>query len=80
MLMVAINVIGLGGGPLFVGWLSDMLNPTYGPESLRLALQSVVVVGIPAATLLFFASRSCRADFEKAGGWSNDAPLVTSLH
>lgn len=80
MLMVAINVIGLGGGPLFVGWLSDMLNPTYGQESLRLALQSVVVVGIPAATLLFFASRSCRADFEKAGGWSNDAPLVTSLH
>jgi MFS family permease len=79
ILMVCINVIGLGFGPLFVGWLSDMLNPTYGEASLGIALRTVVVVGIPAAVLLFLAGRTCRADFEKVGGWSHDKSAL-ALH
>lgn len=69
LLMVTINVVGLGGGPAFVGWLSDMLAPAYGPESLRMAMRAVLLVGFPAALLAWLASRACRADFERAGGW-----------
>ena len=32
------NLIGLGLGPPLVGWISDVLKPTYGAESLRYAM------------------------------------------
>jgi MFS family permease len=80
ILMVCINVIGLGGGPLFVGWLSDMLHPAYGDESLRMAMKYVLVVGVPSFVLAMLASRTCRADFAKAGGWNHSARPAASLH
>lgn len=80
LLMVAINVVGLGGGPLFVGWLSDMLTPIYGLDALGMAMRSVLVVGAPSAVLGWLASRSCRGDFERAGGWSPDKAAAASLH
>lgn len=80
MLMIAINVVGLGGGPLFVGWLSDMLRPEYGEESLRMAMQAVLVIGVPSTILSWLASRACLADFEKAGGWGESKPAMATLH
>ena len=80
LLMVFINVIGLGLGPTFVGWLSDMLSATAGQESLRLSMQIVLSVGIPAAICAFMASRYCLGDFERAGGWGNDTAPPASLH
>lgn len=38
IMLFILNIIGLGFGPQFVGILSDLLNPTYGVESLRYAL------------------------------------------
>lgn len=73
LLMVIVNVIGLGGGPLFVGWLSDMLNPAYGADALGMAMKCVLLVGIPGAILAFLASRTCLADFERAGGWDQNS-------
>lgn len=67
LLMVAINVIGLGLGPVFVGWLSDMMYPTYGEASLGVAMKSVLVVGIPSTILAWYASTRFRADFAAAG-------------
>lgn len=78
ILMVCINVVGLGGGPLFVGWLSDMLNPVYGQESLGMAMRWALIVGGPSFVLAWLASRTCRADFAKAGGW--DMKLSASVH
>lgn len=80
ILMVCINVIGLGGGPLFVGWLSDVLHPAYGDESLRVAMKYVLVVGAPSFVLAMLASRACRADFAQAGGWDHSARPASSLH
>lgn len=71
LFMVVVNVIGLGGGPLFVGWLSDMLNPSYGVHALGVAMQSVLLVGIPGAILAYLASRTCLGDFERAGNWAD---------
>ncbi len=67
ILMVAINVIGLGFGPVFVGWLSDFLRPTYGEASLGIAMKSVLVVGIPSTALAWVASTYFRADFAAQG-------------
>ncbi len=69
MLMVTIQVVGLGGGPLFVGWLSDMLRPAYGEESLGMAMRWVLLAGVPSTIMAWLASRTCREDLTAAGGW-----------
>jgi MFS family permease len=43
VLLFVINIIGLGLGPQGVGILSDLLEPSYGIESLRYALLATVV-------------------------------------
>ena len=43
VLLLIMNLIGLGLGPSVVGFLSDVLEPTYGIESIRYALIWVVV-------------------------------------
>ena len=45
VLLLVLNLIGLGLGPQFVGWLSDLLEPRYGVESLRYALLWTVSLG-----------------------------------
>ena len=62
ILMVTINVIGLGGGPVLVGWLSDLLHPTYGEASLGIAMRWSLLAGIPSTILAYLASRSYKAD------------------
>jgi predicted MFS family arabinose efflux permease len=69
VLMVTIQVVGLGGGPVFVGWLSDTLRPYYGEASLGMAMRWVLLAGIPSTILAWMASRTCRQDFASAGGW-----------
>lgn len=80
MLMITINVIGLGLGPVFVGWLSDVLTPGYGKDALGMAMRAVLLVGIPSAGISWMASRACRADFERAGGWGTHKPDTATLH
>jgi MFS family permease len=65
-LMFIINLVGLGLGPVAIGWLSDLLRPVYGEESLRLALLGALVFVLPAATLFFLASRRYRQDVAAA--------------
>ena len=65
VLLFIINLIGLGGGPLAVGILSDLLKPTYGDESVRYALLWVVVIGATWATLHYvLAARTLQRDLE----------------
>ncbi|MBC2667699.1 spinster family MFS transporter [Novosphingobium piscinae] len=80
VLMVVINVVGLGGGPLFVGWLSDVLTPHYGTAALGMAMRAVLLVGLPSAALSYFASRVCLADFARSGSWDASRPAATALH
>jgi MFS family permease len=62
ILMVTINVIGLGGGPVLVGWLSDLLHPAYGEASLGIAMRWSLLAGVPSTILAYLASRSYKAD------------------
>jgi len=41
--LLVINLVGLGLGPLLVGWLSDWLRASYGANSLRIALLCVLM-------------------------------------
>ena len=38
LLLFVLNLVGLGGGPLFVGAMSDHFSATYGVHSLKLAI------------------------------------------
>ncbi|WP_417621323.1 spinster family MFS transporter [Parasphingorhabdus sp.] len=60
--MFAINLVGLGLGPVIVGQISDMLRPLYGEESLRISLMLALTVYLPAAICFWLASRTYRAD------------------
>lgn len=57
-----IQGIGVALGPQVVGSLSELLRPSFGEESLRVALLCACVVGIPAAGFFFRASLSYRKD------------------
>ena len=53
ILFLVLNLIGLGFGPLAVGWVSDLLKPTLGVESLRWAMSIVIPVGAASVALFF---------------------------
>ncbi len=79
VLMVSIQVVGLGGGPVLVGALSDALRPVYGEDSLGMAMRWALLVGIPSTILAWLASRSCRKDFAAAGGWDRST-MPAAIH
>jgi hypothetical protein len=46
--------------------MSDLLNRQFGDDALRFALLSITAIGVWAALHFFLASRSLRADIERA--------------
>jgi MFS family permease len=44
ILLFVLNIIGLGGGPLFVGMISDAAKPAYGENSLMIGLAALIPV------------------------------------
>ena len=66
ILLFILNLIGLGIGPWFVGFVSDALAPSLGVESLRYALVSIVSIGNAwAAFHYFIAARTLREDMTR---------------
>jgi MFS family permease len=57
-----IQGIGVALGPQVVGLLSDALRPSFGEESLRVALLAACIVGVPATWFFFRASLTYRKD------------------
>jgi predicted MFS family arabinose efflux permease len=67
VLFLILNIIGLGGGPWTVGFVSDLLAPTLGTESLRYAMLYVLPpVMAWSAVHFWLAGRSLREDFASA--------------
>jgi len=62
VLLFILNMIGLGAGPQAVGILSDILQPSYGDESLRYALLMLSTVQIWAAYHYYQAGKSLKED------------------
>ncbi|MDG2306277.1 MAG: MFS transporter [Candidatus Binatia bacterium] len=61
-----LNIVGLGVGPLVAGYVSQVLEPTYGVDGLRVALTIAAVVGAAAAIFFLLSGRTLRADLERA--------------
>lgn len=62
-----LNIIALGGGPTFVGILSNMLSESHGEvESLRLALSWLVVPYILSILAFYWTSRRVDKDWQLA--------------
>ncbi|HWB25115.1 MAG TPA: MFS transporter [Chitinophagaceae bacterium] len=64
---LAINLIGLGLGPLAVGFLSDALKAQLGDQSLRWAISCIIPVGLVAAVLFFVAAKKLVLDAKATG-------------
>ena len=75
ILLFVLNLIGLGLGPVFAGFLSDTLRPQYGEESIRYSLLILVVGGnLWSALHYYLASRTLRDDLEAKNGMSEPVP------
>ena len=62
ILFFMLNLIGLGLGPMVIGALSDVLEPSFGQLSLRWAFTSTFVVGFGSLILFYLASKHYRND------------------
>ncbi len=62
-LLFVINIIGLGLGPLLVGVVADILEPTYGVgDALRYSLAATALIYVWAVAHFLFAAKYVRED------------------
>ena len=57
------NLLGIAVGFFYFGWMSDLLRPTFGDESLRWAIYTGMGFYLLAALLLLGASRTLKRDW-----------------
>ena len=62
--LFVLNIIGMGFGPQLVGIMSDWFAPTYGQESLRMALFILSFLNLWCAYHYFTAGRTLMKDME----------------
>lgn len=60
-----LNIVGLGVGPLVAGYVSQVLEPSYGVDGLRVALAIAAVIGATAAIFFLLSGRTLRADLDR---------------
>ena len=65
VLFLVLNLIGLGFGPLVVGFLSDQFTPALGINSLRWAMSIIIPVDAIAAVLFFISSKKLAVDLKQ---------------
>ena len=66
VLLLIINLIGLGIGPWAIGALSDFLAPRFGDDSLRWSLMIFSLLGFWVALHFYYAGRHLEADLARA--------------
>ena len=57
------NLLGIAVGFFYFGWMSDLLAPTFGAESLRWSIYTGMGFYLLASALLFGASRTLKKDW-----------------
>jgi len=61
------NLIGLGLGPLFFGMLSDLIEPTYGEDSVRYVLYGAAFLGLIPAFFFWRCSLRLNDELDRKG-------------
>jgi len=67
VLLLALNLIGLGLGPVFTGMVSDVMTAQMGPDGLRWAMAATCLGWLPAAGCFLLATRTLRQDIARGG-------------
>ncbi|SNZ01416.1 spinster family MFS transporter [Flagellimonas pacifica] len=65
ILFLILNLIGLGLGPLAMGYLSDLLTPNYGDLSLRWAFCIIFLSGSIATVFFGLAAKNYKEDLKR---------------
>ena len=65
VLLLVINLIGLGLGPQLIGILNDVLHPRFGAEAIRYSMSVVGVANVWAALHFLLASRTLREELAR---------------
>ncbi len=65
VMLFVLNFIALGFGPLAVGFISDLLEPIFGVESLRWALFGTAFIGVWAAVHYYWAGKTYPDDLAR---------------
>ena len=60
LLLLVMNLVGLGLGPTFVGMASDFFRPDYGAHSLQMAFYALAPMYLVAAMLFLWLARLIR--------------------
>ncbi len=66
VLLLVLNLVGMGLGPWATGLISDVLAPELGDESLRYALMIVVLANLWCAVHYFLSARTLKYDLSRA--------------
>jgi len=66
MLMLVLNLVGLGAGPFAIGAISDGFAPTYGADSLQIAMLFLAPMMLLAAAAHYGVSRFVEHDLRRA--------------
>ncbi len=71
--LAILNIVGLGGGPLMAGYVSDVLEPSRGADGLRVALTVAAVVGATASIFFMLCARTMRQDLARVAAGEETA-------
>jgi MFS family permease len=66
LLLFIINLVGLGAGPLVVGFMADLLEPMFAQHAVRYALLIFSALGLWGAWHYWVAPRTLKEDLERA--------------
>ena len=67
LLFFILNLIGLGFGPMCIGWLSDTLQQTYGTDGLRHAMSIGALLALVQGYLFWKGGKQLPEDLAKKG-------------
>ena len=62
LLLLVMNLVGLGLGPLFLGAVSDFLKPTYPEHSLQLAFYTLAPFYVLAVLCFLWLARAFKRE------------------
>jgi MFS family permease len=65
--MLCLNLVGLSLGPLIVGVITDLLEPSQGPKALAVALSGIALFSVWSATHFWLAGRAMLEQERQAG-------------
>jgi predicted MFS family arabinose efflux permease len=68
LITLANTVIGLGIGPVLVGWLNDVGNARFGDGAIRYSIAVMLLAHWAAAAHLVFAGRTYERDLDNGAG------------